>query len=512
MLTNKCKLNGVFMAINKVFRSSKLKGIENKMTTAEDYANWASLAQKHDHISGKNKWKSSDNSSLYDSAEMRIRHDNLRGLLDDKNYHSLLYTLNEGIHGNMGGMGSPLLYSQAKYGTKQLVEDYVNTIVESLHFLAKANDSQIPFDEKLDFFRRASHCFGRSALMLSGGGGLIYFHHGLVQTLIDENLLPKVISGASAGSWICAQLGTKTDEELRQGHFYNYKYDLPRGPSPWSVLMGLNEDHTPLSFKEQALDGFCSDMTFQEAYEYTGRYISISIAPAEKYQTSRLMNAITSPNVYIRSAIDASSSIPGVVPPVTLYAKGVDGKPKPYLASRKWFDGSFAEDLPAKRLARLFGVNHYIVGLINPLAIPFVADPKLKRTKGVRRMLSHIAMDVIKDGLITMENLMSNYGGSVISPAILLAHAVLDQQYTGDINIILEKNDFHWRNALFEYIEDQEIESLIMAGRRRTWPKIPMIRNASVVGLALDQILANLDQKELVEAHVLHKRHITPFA
>jgi len=180
-------------------------------------------------------------------------------------------------------MGSPRLYRQAQYGTKQLVDDYVNKIVESLFFIAEANDSQIPFEEKLDFFRRASHCFGRSALMLSGGAGLIYFHHGVVQTLIDENLLPNVISGASAGSWIGAQLGTKTDEELRQGHFYNYQYDLPRGPNPLAVLMGLHEQHSPMSIKEQALDGFCSDMTFQEAYEHTGRYISISVAPSEKH-------------------------------------------------------------------------------------------------------------------------------------------------------------------------------------------------------------------------------------
>ena len=500
------------MAINKVFKSSKIKAIENKLAAAENYVQWALLAQQHDKISGQDKWKLSDDSSLYDSSEIRIRYDNLRRLLDDKNDHRLLYTLNEGIHGNMGGMGRSVLYSQAKYGTKQLIDDYVGTVVESLYFLADANDSQIPFDEKLDFFRRASHCFGRSALMLSGGAGLIYFHHGVVQTLIDENLLPSVISGASAGSWICAQLGTKTDEELRQGHFYNYQYNLPRGPSPWPVLMGLNGEHTPLSIKEQAIDGFCSSMTFQEAYEHTGRYINISIAPAEKHQTSRLMNAITSPNVYIRSAIDASSSIPGVVPPVSLYAKGVDGKPKPYLASRKWVDGSFADDLPAKRLARLFGVNHSIVSLINPLAIPFVADPKLKSTKGLRNMISHMVMEVVKDGMITTENFMSNYGGSYISPAILLAHAVLDQEYTGDINMILGKNDFLWRNALFEYREDQEIERLIMAGRRCTWPRISMIKNATVIGRTLDQILADLEQIEFTGAHALHKKHITPIA
>ncbi|MFD2229213.1 hypothetical protein [Alkalimarinus sediminis] len=89
---------------------------------------------------------------------------------------------------------------------------------------------------------------------------------------------------------------------------------------------------------------------------------------------------------------------------------------------------------------------------------------------------------------------------------------MLDQEYTGDINIILGKSDFLWRNALFEYKDDQEIENLIMAGRRSTWPRISMIRNATAIGRALDQILAELDQKELAESHVSHKKHITPIA
>ncbi len=53
------------------------------------------------------------------------------------------------------------------------------------------------------------------------------------------------------------------------------------------------------------------DMTFQEAYEKTGRQVSITVAPAEPHQRSRLLNAITSPNVLIRSAVMASCAVPG---------------------------------------------------------------------------------------------------------------------------------------------------------------------------------------------------------
>jgi len=71
----------------------------------------------------------------------------------------------------------------------------------------------------------------------------------------------------------------------------------------------------------------------------------------------------------------ASCAIPGVFPPVSLQAKNKDGKIQAYLPSRKWVDGSMSNDLPSKRLARLYGVNHFIVSLTNPVVLPFVSDP-----------------------------------------------------------------------------------------------------------------------------------------
>ena len=130
---------------------------------------------------------------MFDSAEIRIRYDNLTRLLEEENAVDLLYLLNEGIHGNMAGMGKPVLYSQAKSGTKVLIDDYVKGLVNALNFIAEADHATVPFEEKLDFFRRASHCYGRSALMLSGGAGLVYFHHGTVEELVEQQSSDKQI-------------------------------------------------------------------------------------------------------------------------------------------------------------------------------------------------------------------------------------------------------------------------------------------------------------------------------
>jgi TAG lipase/steryl ester hydrolase/phospholipase A2/LPA acyltransferase len=485
------------MTLLDIPKRIKLGEIERKIGAATDYASWQLLAERYDEASGGSRWRTKEDSSLYDNAEIRKRHDRLAKLLKERNYSDLLFTLNEGLHGNLEGIGKPALYQRAKSGTKNLIESYNNLVNESLLAIAGVSNSQISHRKKLDFFRRAAQCYGRSALMLSGGAGLVYFHHGVVQTLLDHDQLPNIVSGASAGSWICAQLGTRTDEELKNGYFRNLVYDLPSGKHhPLKVLMGLDKEYAPRDFLEQTLDQFDEGLTFQEAFEKTGRYINISISPAEKHQVSRLMNAITSPNVYIRSAVMASSSVPGVVPPASLYAKGVDGRPRPYLPTRKWCDGSVADDLPAKRLARLFGVNHYLVSLINPVAIPFVEDPNLRPTRGLKRTAFDLVLQGMQELLLSTERMSEKLGANYMGPALLMADALLDQKYTGDINLILEKSDYRWRDILFGYANDSDdsaIDALKMAGVRSTWPKLSVIKNATQVARTIDQIIIQLD-------------------
>ena len=490
-------------------KTGPLKQVAQAMAQARDYQIWREAALRHDELSGMEDWKRRDNTELYDAAEIRIRHDKLRQLIDSGQSEDLLYALNEGIHGNVGGMGKPILYNRAKEGTKYLINDYVQTMVEALWLIAEADDASVSLHEKVDFFRRASHCYGRSALLMSGGAGLIYYHHGVVQTLIDEDLLPNVLSGASAGSWMCAQIGTHTDEELKNGYFNKQIYDIPMGNNAFDFIAGGEDAINPTHVKEQAIDGFCNDMTFQEAFEHTGRYINVTIAPAGRHQTSRLMNAITSPNVYIKSAVDASSSIPGLFPAVTLYAKGRDGKPKPYLPSRKWVDGSLAEDLPTKRLSRLYGVNHYIVSMINPAAVFFTNEKQGIKQLSLREMVSTSMMHAAKSTLSTFENYVARAGLTQLSPAILFAHSVFDQDYTGDINMILRKKHYKWRNVWFHFNSESEIHELSLAGKRDTWPKLQMIRNNTLVAKTLDEILETMDLREFSHEHNLPK-HLTP--
>ena len=108
------------------------------MAAAETYEEWAKLALEHDEATGMDRWRNREHTRLYDYEAIRERLDRLRALRIQGDDHGLLFALNEGIHGNMGGMGSAKLHGRAKSGTKKLVEAYVDEIVDALQYLAEA--------------------------------------------------------------------------------------------------------------------------------------------------------------------------------------------------------------------------------------------------------------------------------------------------------------------------------------------------------------------------------------
>lgn len=46
-------------------------------------------------------------------------------------------------------------------------------------------------------------------MLLSGGAALGFYHAGVVKALVENKLMPRVIGGASAGSILCAMIGTR---------------------------------------------------------------------------------------------------------------------------------------------------------------------------------------------------------------------------------------------------------------------------------------------------------------
>ena len=467
------------------------------MAEAENYQHWQSLAEQHDLLSGMDDWREVEHTELYDYAQIRLRLDRLRSLRVRNDYQGLLFALNEGIHGNMGGMGKSTLYRKAKLGTKRLIEDYINEIDQSLRLIAEIPDDEISVQQKIDFFYRCNVCFGRSALMLSGGGVLGFLHMGVVNMLLQQNLLPRVISGSSAGSIVAGVLACNTDTEMLDfEHSALLQHEVKTDSSLLRRLFLGTGPQLTTEDVEGIIERMIPDMTFEEAYAKTGRQVSITVAPAEPHQRSRLLNAVTSPNVYIRAAVMASCAVPGVFPPVMLMAKNVHGDPQPYLPGRRWIDGSVADDLPAKRLSRLYSTNHYIVSMVNPIATAFLSKDEERTSLG--KAAGTLGVGMGREVLNFYRGIAQTKGANWPRFNMMLhgVHALLDQEYTGDINIV---PNFRIANPLrlLSHLDEEELTLLIREGERSAYSRVEAIRRCTMISRTLEEILYRFEYGDL---------------
>ncbi|MFT6413863.1 MAG: TAG lipase/steryl ester hydrolase/phospholipase A2/LPA acyltransferase [Glaciecola sp.] len=481
--------------------NKRLSELENVMKTAECYADYKDAAHAHDELSGASEWKAKDACKDYDYREIRKRVQRIKQAKLSNDATGLMYILHEGLHGNLGNIAASSLNCHAKIGTKHLIEEFIKQVCESLDFIYQADENEIDFYEKLSFFDETAHAFGSSCLMLSGGAGLGFFHGGVIRCLVEHDLLPDVISGASAGAIIAALVGTSTNDELKHILTPDVIYAKFR---EWRLWNGFSKnslfDSTNL---ENALIELFDVTTFEEAYKKTGRHVTITVSPAELHQHSRLLNAKTSPNAIISQAVRASCAIPIVFSAVQLKAKDQAGDIVPYIPNRRFADGSIMADLPFKRLARLYGVNHSIVSQTNPISTLFRARDKRDTSGFLGLSLRHAAKLAKINSIYAFDMLESAINNRATKLGIHKIRSIIDQQYVGDINILPDPT-----LANFLHIgsnpSKQSLDELFKHGERTTWPQIDLIERNTIISTTLRKYLKLLKERE---ALILGRHH-----
>ncbi len=280
---------------------------------------------------------------------------------------------------NLYSTMNPVLFQVCNIGTKYLIEEYQDEMLKSLDFISNYNERYFPLYKKLEFFSETRHSYGRTALLLSGGASMGAYHSGVIKTLWQQNLLPRIICGSSAGSIAASILCTETyenvgssiDREIKLGPFeYKHKKSSFLRRVMRYLSRGVLLDVEVL--KEFIRENI-GDITFQEAYDKTGFILNITVTGYKEHDNHRLLNYLTAPNVLIWSASCASSCVPGLYEPVELMCKNEYGHIVPYTSDRKKFiDGSVSADLPMQRLSELFNVNIFLVSQTNPWVVPFL--------------------------------------------------------------------------------------------------------------------------------------------
>ena len=478
-------------------KSRSIAAQKKAMAAATDYAGWRAHAVELDALEGRDAWKSRPASPYYQHKLIEQRLINLKNWRKAGDWPQLIFSLREGLHRNLGNLSSPELYKHTHVGTKLLIDEYTTEVTTLLNHLCDHDIAELPYAQKLMFFRHTGQSFGRSALMLSGGANMGMFHFGVVKALREQNLLPRVISGSSAGSVVAGFLGTHKDNELDaliRGE--NMDLHVWRRLKPGEMLR--QKSIMDIRELERFLRRSLGETTFEEAFKRTRRIINITVSPVDRNQHSRLLNYLTTPHLLVWSAVLASCAVPGLFPPVKLMTKDRLGHEKPYMASIRWVDGAIESDLPAQRLGELYNVNHHIVSQTNPHVLPFIADQT--RKEGWQKFLRELVKGEVKHRSKQLMEMMS-YGidRGIFKTLMEGTIAVIDQQYYGDVTIH-PKVRLRDNQRVLGDLSLAEFQAWVLAGERATWPKIAMIRDQTIIGQTLEDCIIRL-KKQRIRQH-----------
>ncbi|KAG9645919.1 patatin-domain-containing protein, partial [Aureobasidium melanogenum] len=479
-----------------------------KISQAKCYTDWLSAASELDTLEGRDAWKEKEECGEYDTALLKARLQELEDARISCDAKRMLFLARTSLTRDLGGMGDLRLYKHCRVGTKSLIERYISAALEMLETIvdmcspANKNNTDVDVREVYEQLLSARQAFGRSALLLSGGGTLGMNHIGVLKTLFEAHLLPRIISGASAGSIVAAVLCTKTDDEIPQvlREFCYGDLDVfEREGEPENVLKKVFRFCTKgalfdISNLIRVMKDLLGDMTFQEAYNRTRRILNIGVSTASLYELPRLLNYITAPNVMIWSAVATSCSVPFVFSPAQLLAKDPrTGLEVPWDQSpQRWIDGSVDNDLPMSRLAEMFNVNHFIVSQVNPHVVPF-----LERDDEIAAFGSQSSRFSLSAGPSWLRNVANLAKGEALHRMHVLSElgvlpttmsklrSVLSQRYSGDITILPEVSYTQFPRVLRNPTTDF-MSRAMLSGEKATWPKLSQVRNHCAIELALD--------------------------
>jgi len=413
---------------------------------------------------------------------------------------------------SLGDTGNLKLYKHTHIGTKDLIERYITSALDTLDALldisAKAKCDGLESKYILEQVLSARQAFGRSALLLSGGGTFGMNHIGVLKALWEARLLPRIISGASAGSIVCAVLCTRTDEEIPDLLANLCNEDLAvfdEEGNEDSVLRRATRflKHGALfdiSHLIRVMRDLLGEITFQEAYNRTRMILNICVSSASLYELPRLLNYITAPNVLIWSAVAASCSVPMIFSAASLLAKDPKtGEAVPWDPSpQRWIDGSVDNDIPMTRLAEMFNVNHFIVSQVNPHVVPFLVKEEDSIAQEAQQSSGTVAAGpswlnsaahLAKSEALHRMHIMAELG--VFPNTLTKVISVLSQKYSGDITIMPEISYADFPRILKNPTPEFMLQAML-CGERATWPKLSRIKNHCAIELALDDAVQKL--------------------
>ncbi|KAF2275030.1 patatin-domain-containing protein [Westerdykella ornata] len=502
-----------------------------RLRNAETYEEFRSAATALDTLEGNDVWKCDDASDEYNATLVAARLKQLEEARISCDVTKMLFLIRTSLTRDLGGMGDLRLYKHSHIGTKRLIERYIESAQNLLAALLDVSAKQgascpVKTNILVEQLLLARQSFGRSALLLSGGGTLGMNHIGVVKSLWEQRLLPRIVSGASAGSIVCAVLCSKTDEEIPKvleefchGDLAVFEKEGEEEGLMKRITRFLKYGALfDISLLGSVLRNLLGDITFLESYNRTRRILNITVSSASLYELPRLLNYITAPNVMIWSAVCASCSVPFIFSAASLLAKDPrTGKEVPWnqTPNASWIDGSVDNDLPMTRLAEMFNVNHFIVSQVNPHVVPFLAreedtiaaDAQQQAAVSATSTWIHDLANLAKEEASHRLQFLSELG--IFPNYLTKIRSVINQRYSGDITIFPSISYSQFPKVLSNPTPEF-MQQCLLTGERATWSKLSRIQNHLAIELALDDTLRQLRARAVFSAEEPHVRFHDP--
>lgn len=481
--------------------------LEQRLRASTTYSEWTNAALALEAHKGKAKdaersWKRE--TSLYDRELLRSRLAHLRETRERGDVSEMVFTLRADLLRNLGNMASTKLHEH-RLTVPAAIKEYIDEVVLQLEYITNYDLPDFTLEDKLAFLRETRHSFGRTALLLSGGGALGAFHVGVCRTLWEHSVLPRVMAGASAGAIVAAVVCCRTDEELKTLYSDDMEWDLRFFNNTTIlkmlkslILKGVIQD---VHYLQRQLRELIGDVTFQEAFDRTGRILNISISPSSSYtEPPRLLNYLSAPHTVVWSAVAASAAFPFLFKPTPLLAKNRRGEFVRFSpeSERRWQDGSLRQDLPKKGLSELFNVNYTVVSQINPHVIPLLS---LKR-------LSPTLMSLVNAEIQHRCKLMREILPSWI-PGVWLLECY-GQEWEGDVTMHLRTNLSNYFELIRRTVTNPNTERMnltMVEAKGATWPKLATIISNCRIEHTMDECMKSIKQ-QMQYQHGLRSREL----
>lgn len=188
----------IFLYEHYVAWTGRRERLRRALRATSSYRDWVRAAKELDAYLGNERWKEENDYAYYDSKTIKRVYEQIRKYRSAaeqeegqggsrKDVENLKALVEACVKNNFVGVENPRLYSQTYYGTKHLVQRFIDegglplpflvilsqvplnwhVVEKSTRFLM--NSQQLSMDEKRGLFKTMHANYGRTALCLSGG-------------------------------------------------------------------------------------------------------------------------------------------------------------------------------------------------------------------------------------------------------------------------------------------------------------------------------------------------------